>query len=500
MWGLRFLKPSGRLGMIISDSWLQTDYGVDFGRFLLDHYKVKALIDISARVFPVPLVGACILLLEKCEDEKERNNNQTVFLYLDVGETGGFEVNEILNVLERPEEYEEKYLVKVVKQKDIPRDQKWINLIFDTEKILNKLKQKTIPLKELFECNAGNYLWSIWSMQHGRKPATGANDFFYLTEENVKIWGLEDYVRPALISPRYSRFFVFTKSDWKKIKEKGSPCYAFICHKPKNQLPKNVLEYIRWGETECRTRATGTRKVRGGGKVCSQAIPCLERERLKQQFYGWYDLGPIKKASIFVPYYARYGLRFSLCQVYPLFLDYDFRTFMPKIKITDSQLKAILAYLNSSFIRLFTEAYGRTAGGVGVLALEVRHAQDLPVLDVRFLNQKDVESLAFLFDELELEARRLGGADTRENSEKLWDTIIPKIDEEICRILGLPKSLAVQAKQIAKQMMYRRLSRAEEAKPETIRGEEEPKIKPQPKTKPTKKPKPETKSLEEYFK
>ncbi|MEM2027698.1 MAG: Eco57I restriction-modification methylase domain-containing protein [Candidatus Bathyarchaeia archaeon] len=58
------LREGGRLGMIISDSWLQTDYGVDFGRFLLDHFKVKALIDISARVFPVPLIGTCIILLE----------------------------------------------------------------------------------------------------------------------------------------------------------------------------------------------------------------------------------------------------------------------------------------------------------------------------------------------------------------------------------------------------------------------------------------------------
>lgn len=54
MWDLNFLKEGGRLGMIISDSWLQTDYGVDFGKFLLDNFKVKALIDISSRVFPIP--------------------------------------------------------------------------------------------------------------------------------------------------------------------------------------------------------------------------------------------------------------------------------------------------------------------------------------------------------------------------------------------------------------------------------------------------------------
>ncbi|MEM3921688.1 MAG: N-6 DNA methylase, partial [Nitrososphaerota archaeon] len=40
MHATRFLKNGGRLGMIISSLWMQTDYGVGFGRFLLDHYKV----------------------------------------------------------------------------------------------------------------------------------------------------------------------------------------------------------------------------------------------------------------------------------------------------------------------------------------------------------------------------------------------------------------------------------------------------------------------------
>lgn len=33
----KFLKDKGRLGMIISDSWLQADHGVRFGKFLLDN-------------------------------------------------------------------------------------------------------------------------------------------------------------------------------------------------------------------------------------------------------------------------------------------------------------------------------------------------------------------------------------------------------------------------------------------------------------------------------
>ncbi|MEM3547310.1 MAG: hypothetical protein QW547_09425, partial [Candidatus Bathyarchaeia archaeon] len=32
MHATRFLKPGGRLGMIISNLWMQTDYGVGFGQ------------------------------------------------------------------------------------------------------------------------------------------------------------------------------------------------------------------------------------------------------------------------------------------------------------------------------------------------------------------------------------------------------------------------------------------------------------------------------------
>jgi predicted glycosyltransferase len=99
-------------------------------------------------------------------------------------------------------------------------------------------------------------------------------------------------------------------------------------------------------------------------------------------------------------------------------------------------------------------------------------------LDVRKLYEKDVDVLASLFDELEAEARKLGGADTAENIEKLWDAVIDKIDVEITRILKLPKELAKTAKIMAKTMMKRRLQRAEEATPEAIKGEEEPRLKP----------------------
>ncbi|MEM1606217.1 MAG: hypothetical protein QXW41_08250, partial [Fervidicoccaceae archaeon] len=209
----------------------------------------------------------------------------------------------------------------------------------------------------------------------------------------------------------------------------------------------------------------------GGGKVCSQAQACQEREKRKDLFYGWYDVGGVVRAPIMAIRQSRYKTRFILAE-HPV-VTYDaIITFIPKIELSDLQLKALLAYLNSSFTQLYIESVGRTTGAVGPIALEVRHAEDMPVPDVRRLSENDLKLLASLFDDLEAEARKLGGADKRENIEKLWDTVIKRIDEEVARILGLPREIADAAKALSKTMMERRLARAEEAKPEAIKGEE----------------------------
>ncbi|MEM1704129.1 MAG: N-6 DNA methylase, partial [Zestosphaera sp.] len=474
MHSMGFLRDGGRLGMIISDSWLQTDYGVNFGNFLLDHFKIKAVIDISARVFPVPLIGTCILLLEKSSNQKEREDNKAVFMYLDLGENRELTVGEVLDAVENSEKYKNKYYIRVVRQGSIPRDKKWINLLFDASTILNELRKRTIKMSEIFEPSYGNAVY-LYLASRGkiRGPRNlGANEFFYLDEDKVKQYSLGRYAYPALVSARFARRFTFTKDDWEQLKQSGSKCYVFMCHEQRSELSENVKRYIEWGETWCTTTIRGTR---GGGKTCSQARACQERGKRKNLFYGWYDLGGVKESPIFTPYYAQYYHRFTLME-FQVMLDADFIALIPKESMSVDKLKAFLAYLNSSFVKLYIESHGRSTGG-GAIALEVNHVEEMPILDVRSLSEDDLKPLASLFDDLEAEARKLGGADKRENVEKLWDTVIKRIDEEVARILRLPREMADAAKALSKTMMERRLARAEEAKPEALEGEEAPGVK-----------------------
>ncbi len=469
LWAREFLKPGGRLGMIISDSWLQADYGVKFGRFLLENFKVKALIDLAARVFPVPLVGTCIILLEKPLEGENIDDNQVVFMYLDIPRGASLRVDEILQVVKDPRKAGKHIRVSVFRQGDLPKDQKWINFVFNAEEILKELRAKTIQLKELFEVSRGNYYYSPWALKHGRRPDVGATDFFYLNEEKVRRWNVRDYVYPALASPRYAPYFTFTEKDWEDLRGRGADCYFFMCHKPRRELSKEALDYIRWGETECRTAVKP--KQGSGGKACNQALACQEREKQKQHFYGWYDLGGVVNAPIIAVRQPRYKTRFIWNLKQAVTSD-NMVVLIPRenIYLDDLEIKALLAYLNSSYVQLYIESIGRPAAGTGPITLEVSHAEKIPVINVKEIPDHVKKELAALFDKLEAEARRIGGADKRDNAMRLWDTVIAEIDRKIAEILQLPENIPEAARSLAKTMMERRTARAEHPQPEAIEG------------------------------
>jgi type I restriction-modification system DNA methylase subunit len=223
-----FLKEGGRLGMIISDSWLQTDYGVNFFKFLLDHYKVHAVIDISARVFPIPLIGACIVLLERSSSENERRGNKTVFMYLDVSK-GGIDVDEILKLIDEVKIKTSsgqaiakelpsgaKVLIKVYTQSELVKHEgKIVNLIFSINDVLNSLKQSPliVELSRYAEPSYGNilylYLTSIGRIRGVRN--VGGEEFFYLNEDRIRQLGIpREFLYPLLPSSKHLRFFTFT--------------------------------------------------------------------------------------------------------------------------------------------------------------------------------------------------------------------------------------------------------------------------------------------------
>jgi len=94
--------------------------------------------------------------------------------------------------------------------------------------ILTKGKDKLVKLKEVADVRFG--------------IKTGCNEFFYLTDAQVKEWGIEEeFLKPVIKSPRECRTNVI---DTDKLQYK-----IFMCNKSKRDLKNTkALKYIQWGE------------------------------------------------------------------------------------------------------------------------------------------------------------------------------------------------------------------------------------------------------------
>jgi len=505
-----FLREGGRLGMIISDSWLQTDYGVNFFKFLLDNYRVHAVIDISARVFPVPLIGTCVILLERSSDKTARESTKVVFAYLDVSR-GVMDVNKVLKFIEdaRSRSQDGQLVVKeltpgaraiarVYTQKELEGyGDKLINLIFKTEDILRLLRSIYLirELSDYLEPSYGNILY-LYLTSMGRIRGVrnvGGEEFFYLTEERAREYNIpQEFLYPLIPSSRYLRFFTFTQRDWEELKKEGAECYLFLCHRPRSELPESVRKYIRLGEGPSAQIRLRRRPGEAEGKPVSESLASKVRHNHRDIFCDWYDLGGVVETPIYVTYGARYWTRYVLAK-FQCALDHRILALIPKqeVQFDEVKLKALLAYLNSSFTQLQAEVRGRVAGGVALLELDVRSLSKFLILDVMNIPRKEIERLAQLFDKLESEVRSIGGAGEVENvfgSELameltgrsdvkpcipgLFNTVIKEIDYEIARILGL-EDLIETVRTLILNMIRRRLSRAREARREAIKGSEE---------------------------
>jgi hypothetical protein len=520
------LKTNGRLGMIISNMWLQTDYGVNFGKFLLNNFKIKALIDISYRLFEA-LISTVILLAEKEPNKSARINNEVLLVRIPPIDSKlsdkdiEAQIDETLKCIENTitsdyefdksilEKCRESYGIwyRFVKQSEIPEDKKWISLFFEHVEDIAKILENCplmIRAEEWFKPSEGNSIWSVWALDHGKRPGLGAKDFFYFSNDKVANWdakvkGFKDvatrYLAPAITASKYVKTFTFTERDWVEIrdrksgsrgKEKHPNAWILVLHEPREKVPQPLKEYIKWGETECRTKV---RETRGGGKICSEGWASQAREKAKKEaekegrkpyFYGWYDLGGFISTPIMAIYQPRYHPQFFLATMPNLITYHAIITFIPRVKIKidniiydpieynkiydnivdnvkpnieldDDEVKALLAYLNSTFNWVWLEQNTRYIAK-GPLGLEPNVVEKMPILNVKKIDRKYVEELAKLFDKLESVARstiRSSASSSNESEEeeeeggeklrmfKVLRSIFREIDSKIAEILGI---------------------------------------------------------------
>ncbi|MFQ5621676.1 MAG: class I SAM-dependent DNA methyltransferase, partial [Candidatus Nanoarchaeia archaeon] len=228
----KFLKNTGRMGYITSNTWLDVSFGEGLKQFFLEHFKILAIIEYDAGVFEKAVVDTCIGILEKAEGESfkdKRRKNDVKFIRV----KKPMDIKELIAFIEETEaDYEdEKIRILFKRQSELDTKEKWGKYL-RAPRVYYKLIQSPDMTK----------LEDIAKARRGY--TTGAEEFFYLNKDKIKLWSIEkDYYRPVITSPR--------KMQFTKVSDVDLDEYLLKVEEPKNALQgKNVTKYIEHGESQ----------------------------------------------------------------------------------------------------------------------------------------------------------------------------------------------------------------------------------------------------------
>ena len=277
----------------------------------------------------------------------------------------------IINTLSGHKTYEDENLrIRVLKQSELLtkveeacKTVKWGQYLRAPDiyfEILERSKDKLVSLKELAE------------VRFGIKP--GITEFFFLTEDKIKHWKIEDkFLAPIIRTPKEAFSIAI---DIKELKHK-----MLFCRDDIWQLRKynGIYSYIKWGEKQTTEKGT----------------PWPEVPSVQGRKY-WYDLGEREIADGFWPemYFDSYRVILNTAGV----CESD--KFYGITSKTKQYSKLLIAVLNSSIIQIQRELTGFHSLGEGVLKAAVYEVEDLQIPQLKKINSDVQKTILITFDKL----------------------------------------------------------------------------------------------------
>ena len=364
-----FLRPGGRLGFVVPNNWLDVAYGKGLKQFLLQHYKVLALIEpTTERWFRRAKVNVCLVILERCTGEPDREDNLVRFVQLR---------RPLRELIGRPPEHGDRFSrvealasrllpardrttetvrARVIPQGELDAGEKW-GLMWRAPAVYRRVRRQAVqkrlaPLKQ-------------WATIR-RGFTTGANDFFYLDDEALAQWEIEPaFRRPLLKSLRGVDALRLTPDD---------------CHHEVLAIPPTAslagaaaARYVAWGEEQGFHRR----------RTCAARRP-------------WYVLPWQEPAPLVLPK-GIWGRHFAPVLEGSILVDQQLYQIHLKPGVSRS---AAAALLNSSWTALQMELTGRSNFGEGVLWLAAYEVEKLLLPDPRYLTPTQSQALAAHFSAL----------------------------------------------------------------------------------------------------
>ncbi|WP_281194724.1 TaqI-like C-terminal specificity domain-containing protein [Halorubrum sp. F4] len=389
-----FLADHDRMATITPQAWLATDYGRTLKRFVLDEFRVQALVLLNPETisaFDGPMATGLIALLEA--DSDPNPDNTVRFIRIDdLSELetadGNRDWQPVRDLVHGDATDAGDWgIANAVRQGDLSPERNW-QARFDPVDI----DTRDLP-------SLGDFV----SVTRG--PTTGNVGFFCLNETDVADARLDrEHLSKIVRRPSHIDGYDYREADWQTARAEGKDVWLF----DPDEIP-SVSDSI--AEFSQRVTNHDTDPDFEIDDADSDLIAYLQTGVTEHDLTGtrtlearqyWYRPRRKDPAEVLVQSSGRDGFKFVLNEaaVRNTNACYGFYD----IELTNRELKALLAYLNSDLFADITRQYRHTLDD-GFHKIEPNDLEQVPVIDPTDLSN-DTLTLAEAFDELRMAARQ----------------------------------------------------------------------------------------------
>lgn len=390
-WNL--LADNGRLGIIVSNSWLGTEWGSTFKEFLVKFYKIESIItNSSIRWFQNADVVTNIIILSKrnVPVETPDESEQTKFITIshNFHNNSSFEkVQEIYESIVTNTPASDLKIETYSTKKILTLPLNW-NTLFSDISWLDQVQDKVIFCKELFEINRGE--------------RRGWNPMFYPPKNH----GIESkFIKPVLRTPRHIKSLTATAKT-----------EAFCCPLSISDLTSDgYIGVINWIN----------KFEHGLNKKGKPLVPELEKIASEGEY--WYTMSDSRMADLVAS--MNFDKRIFIAKL-------DTRSFVDQrltrftVLDSDTDIELAHALLNSILGIFFIESLG-FGRGLGALDLSsTRMKKYLKMLNPSLLSEEQEEEIKHKFNLFKTR-------NIKDIIEELNDPIRMDFDKTILKAYGI---------------------------------------------------------------
>ncbi|MFA9518122.1 Eco57I restriction-modification methylase domain-containing protein [Halopenitus sp. H-Gu1] len=385
------LTRGDRAAFLIPPNFLAADYGDALKRFILAEFDIKALLLLDpddGPVFDGALTTALIAFLEVPD---ESDVSDTRFVHVD-GQLDEISIQEIIR--DGQQGQRDWGFVNCVPQESLTAAENWKPLF----EPLSLDTSMLTPFSEIAEIHRG--------------IMTGENDFFTFTQTDIDKVGIEErYLSKIVPSPRIVRGFDFRHDDWERHQDHEEAVWLLYHLDAVDGVPQTVdaAETGYSAEDTLAPEAAPSPALVEYLQTGLVAHPTLTSRNTIRTRSPWYRVDRREPPQILIPYMYRSGFRALLNETDARYVN-NYTGIYPDTSISRTQVKALLAYLNSSMADEVVRRDARPYAGMD--KLEPGDLADVPVLDPRSITEETVTALANQFDELRQTARQNGSRTT----------------------------------------------------------------------------------------